>query len=697
MAAAVPPGFVDLQTASMKMGHDVNIMGVATDVMPSVKSKGSDYMCSFTLADTSFSYPGEGLRVRFFNKEIQSLPKFQGTGDVVILRGVKIKSFSGMTIALSSYSTTWLVFPANSIPKQAHSKFLQIRHEKDPRVRVVSTAQMLYAVFLCNSQDRSTFKTIAMTPAQECTISVSEPAPAMPLQRREKFSLIKDLQIDRFYDLVGQVVKIYPSNDCVELSITDYTANQLLYNYEWGGVGGGDDSREGDEFNYTRRNLTKKAWPGPFGRMTLMVTLWPPHSYFAQSDVKEQQFVLLQNVRIKFSKDAKVEGSMHTDARYSDKIGVVVLKDFTYDRVKNVLRRKLEYSKKFKVESERFIEESRNQKRKQAEPSKRARKKVRKQQKEQLKEQKGREGSNKNVENEAPHAMPVSKSNKQELNRNIQCSHPAVPPRALSSILSLTTHASKTENGTPYTLPFQNMNCRTTVRIIDFWPPDLADFAVRCRRRSEFDVLSEIEDNDTTDDQSDGSEEEERGWEWRFGLVLEDAMGSKHEKKETMKVYVADKDADFLLKLSAENLRASPQALDTLREKLFLLWGDLEERKSNLEPLPSSSSSSSLPLQPAFGNKQPNPNPSAAGGKSGDRPKSMPFQCCIKEYGIRARNRRRADADADAADSDVDDENEDEDGQDANHTRKEKKTTDERGGNLLGWERRWRMWGVTIS
>lgn len=96
------------------------------------------------------------------------------------------------------------------------------------------------------------------------------------------------------------------------------------------------------------------------------------------------------------------------------------------------------------------------------------------------------------------------------------------------------------------------MNCRTTVRIIDFWPSDLADFAVRCRRRSEFDVLSENEDDDTTDDQSDGSEEEERGWEWRFGLVLEDAMGSKNEKKDTMTVYVADKDADFLLRLSAE-------------------------------------------------------------------------------------------------------------------------------------------------
>lgn len=65
-------------------------------------------------------------------------------------------------------------------------------------------------------------------------------------------------------------------------------------------------------------------------------------------------------------------------------------------------------------------------------------------------------------------------------------------------------------------------------------------------------MLSENEENETTDDQSDGLGDEERGWEWRFGLVLEDAMGSKNEKKDTMTVYVADKDAEFLLKLDAE-------------------------------------------------------------------------------------------------------------------------------------------------
>lgn len=420
MASAVPPGFIDLQTASTKVSREVNIIGVATDVKPPTKSRGSDYMCTFTLADASSSSLGDGLQVRFFRPDRESMPKFQGIGDVVVLRNIKMKSYKGMTMAVSTWTTAWLVFSAASIPKQAPSNFRQIKHEKDPRAKVPSNAEILYAISLCNSQDRSTFKPIQS--ANEPNFHVSEVPPVIQLQRRERFSLIKDVQIDMFYDLVGQVVKIYPNNGCVELSITDYTTNQLLYNYEWGVTGRGEDSREGDEFNYISRNSINRKWPGPFGRMTLTVTLWPPHSYFAQSDVSERDFVFLRNARIRFSKDAKMEGSMHTDQKFTDRIDVSILKDHSDDRVKNVLRRKLEYSKLFEVQSEQFIEEARSQKRKHTEPgqnlSKKQAKKRRKQQKDQPKEQEFREEFKEKGENEALPSLPLPKSNKQEFNRN---------------------------------------------------------------------------------------------------------------------------------------------------------------------------------------------------------------------------------------------------------------------------------------
>lgn len=143
----------------------------------------------------------------------------------------------------------------------------------------------------------------------------------------------------------------------------------------------------------------------------------------------------------------------------------------------------------------------------------------------------------------------------------VQCSHSSFSPRPLSSILSLETHAITTAKGTPCTLPFQNIKSRATVRIIDFFPSNLADFAVPCRQASEYDVLSEMEDKDSEHQEYNSLDEKnanentvanEQRWEWRFGLVLEDAMGSKNEEKAIMTVYIADQDAEFLLKLDAQ-------------------------------------------------------------------------------------------------------------------------------------------------
>ena len=110
---------------------------------------------------------------------------------------------------------------------------------------------------------------------------------------RQKFSLIKDVEIATYYDLIGQVVKIYPSNGKTDLYITDYSPNQLLYFYEWGQGEEGFEARDGDEFGYvSRSSKNAKKWPGPFGKLTLAVTLWSPHSAYAQGQVKEGDFCL---------------------------------------------------------------------------------------------------------------------------------------------------------------------------------------------------------------------------------------------------------------------------------------------------------------------------------------------------------------------------------------------------------------------
>ena len=113
---------------------------------------------------------------------------------------------------------------------------------------------------------------------------------------------------DKYYDLVGQVIKLYASSGGrVELYITDYTMNKLLWEYH---REESEANREGDQYGYIPQTSESKKWPGPWGKHTLTVTLWTPHSDFAQENVKVNDFVRLQNVHVKWSKDAKAGGHM---------------------------------------------------------------------------------------------------------------------------------------------------------------------------------------------------------------------------------------------------------------------------------------------------------------------------------------------------------------------------------------------------
>lgn len=379
MSSAVPSGFVDLFAASSRLSAQVDIIGVVTDIMPPSRSKGPDWIYTFSIADPTFGGDyDQGLKIRFFKPTESELPKIQGTGDVIVLRSMKIMQWSGTTMAISSRNSTWTIFTASSIPEEAPSNNIQLKYIKEARAPIPSPEIMLHAICLCNSRDRSSFsEPISKPPILPQAMSAkTSPSAAnsftpAPYSRRDKFSLIKDVVIDNFYDVIGQVVKIFPNNGCVELYITDYTSNNLLYNYEWGIDDNEAISRDGDDYGYVPRASSRRQWPGPFGKMTMTVTLWPPHSYFANANVKELDFVHLRNMRVKYSRDAKMEGSLHSDTLWPDRVDVTILKDNREDdRVKDALRRKLEYTKRFKIQSQAFVEDVRGQKRKTAEDDK---------------------------------------------------------------------------------------------------------------------------------------------------------------------------------------------------------------------------------------------------------------------------------------------------------------------------------------
>lgn len=365
MSSALPRGFLDINSALSRLNAEVNLMGVVTDFLAPAPSRGTDLMSSFSLADPSYGgVCNDGLKVRFFRPLASEMPAIRGTGDVVLLRNIKIKEWSGMTVGLSTRATSWVVFPAESIPAKAPSSaVLQLQNVKIARGLAPTPSEMHYAICLCNSRDRSTFTTPSSLPTASAVTPTSCNAPS-PTPFKDKFSLLKDMHVDAFYNLVGQVVRLYPSNGRVELYVTDYTRNCLVWDYPEPDDGNGF-GREGDEYNYTARCSGNKKWNGPYGKMTLTVTLWGDNAYFVQQNIKEDDFVHLRNVHIKYSKDAKAEGALHTDRRYPDRIDVTILKNIDDDdRVKDVLRRKRDYWKKFSNKAEDLAHQARALKRK---------------------------------------------------------------------------------------------------------------------------------------------------------------------------------------------------------------------------------------------------------------------------------------------------------------------------------------------
>ena len=398
-------------------------------------------MCTFSIADHALGAEyDDGLKVRFFRPVQDELPKVQSSGDVVLLRNLRIKDYQGMTMGLSTHNTSWTVFEASTIPKRAPANALNIKSFKSRQAPQPKHSEALYAIELCNLRDRDSDKKFDVPmPTQDPSPSSFEPSTTSSLATeisstpvssrasfggRDKFSLVKDLQIDTFYDLIGQVVKIYPNMGRLEMYVTDYTSNNMLYRYEWDKPEK-ENAQYSDDYNYSSKNSKSSKWPGPYGQMTIMVTMWPPHSHFALSHVKEWDFVQLQNVRAKLDKDSKLEAMLSEDRWHPSKINVKVLNDHSDDRIKDVLRRKREYNEKFKVQSVQFVNQIRNQNKEGKPLSKGQKRKKQKLEREKAKLQRLEDSSEKPKlqdheyhyhEDQLP--LPLPKSSKDRLNKN---------------------------------------------------------------------------------------------------------------------------------------------------------------------------------------------------------------------------------------------------------------------------------------
>lgn len=244
-----------------------------------------------------------------------------------------------------------------------------------------------------------------------------------------------------------------------------------------------------------------------------------------------------------------------------------------------------------------------------------------------------------------------------DLTRSVKCEYENKPISTFEDILDPLYHKTKI-NGKEIELqlPFVNWNYRADVRVINFMPPDLRDFS-QPKKMSEYAMLSDYEESDADSDEERGSIADRaavRQWEWRFFLELEDANSSKDKrgKKKTLWVAVNNFSAQCLLNLDASDLHRDEDSLHVLRDRLFLLWGELEEKKSIGEE------NKRRAARAALLNTNLNRPPSHSSDDEGPAPQkqeaelrssqisNLPFSCCIRQYGVKVREKDPAKADA---------------------------------------------------
>ncbi|OKL57574.1 hypothetical protein UA08_07010 [Talaromyces atroroseus] len=653
MPAAIPPRFVSVDTAKSTQGHH-NLIGVVVDCLSKSKTGGTSFVVTFTIKDADYGKGNQswtGLKIKYFNNNEHRLPDLR-VNDVILLRRLRVRPYQGSLLGIASNTdnVAWAVF------RQPEERASLAIPACSPGSSALNLEETTYANWLLDTLARSRSNTSSTPVERHRTEPSTDPIGAKQqntavAKKRDRFSLIKNLSMDTFVDLTVHVVKTWYQDDRVHLYVTDYTVNKSLFDYrdKSDDDADGDGGTFGDEFGFMTRNTReKRTWEGPMGRMTVQVTLWDPHSTYAKENVREDSYVALSNVRVKTDKmNGIMEGVMHTDKKFPHKLGIRILdEDDDEPRFADLKKRKREYWRQNRMNKRKVAEDFGEE---DGVPKKNA-KKRRKEQLRQKKQQEQRQRQQRKEEGQTE--IPIAVISAKGPNPHIQAKDPSRACRKLSEILANESHNISLPGNIQYRLPFQNVKYRTVVRVVDFFPPDIADFAVPYRPRrysapsSSSSSSSENEDGDDINPHTAGIR-----WEWRFCLLVEDDKAAPGQARDRIKLFVSGAEAEFLLKLDAVNLRENRSILNRLKEKLCVLWGDLEEYKN-------------------------------AGMRDGQQkgPSQRPFTCCVKEYGVRCTCQRKAIlGDGDDSDSNG------------------VVLGPEHNQHCLGWERRFALFGTTIN
>ncbi|CZS94473.1 uncharacterized protein RCO7_10094 [Rhynchosporium graminicola] len=685
-ALALPPGFKTIMEIR-DLPHDqlvrkvlVSLVGIVKDFQPPMQTSGTDFKCTIELIDHSIQHENYGIKFVIFWPE-QAMPRISGPGDVVLLRNVKAQMYSGTVSFITTFPTECHVLSASEFSEPSFAASKARWRSFPPKFKVPSLVETEYAVWA--KGHASEFDLPSDHEFHERSFQA--------MKINDKFSLLRDVKPEKFYNILGQVIRVHDRMDVLSVYLSDYTANSEFYNNAWCPGGPPSEGQDGDVYGYTKP-MTKdsKDWPGPFGKMSIQLNLYDEHAEFVREHVKIDQWVLLSNVHVKYGKmGGLLEGYLRGDRqRFDGKIQVQIMKRSEIPngddpRWIDGLRRKREYEKKHEAQKKALLceDDGLGNKRKaedNGEPKLNSK---------QRRIKKRAEADQKGV------ALEAKEAERSDLNGNIKCCFQERAPVSLIEILE-PEHALQT-SGPGYLSPFTLRKYRANVRIVNYAPERIEDFSV-WRRESEYDMLSEYSGGENTDLEEDmrsyksGKGFAKKIWEWRFWLQVEDAGSSSRSKipKERMWLLVDNASAQGLLGLDddAANLRKNSELLASLKEQLFKLWGDLEEQKSaklskqsnkSDEP-PPPSFESTTGTRPTFG-EQPDLDSDSEGEGSvvkiskgistksyadrsqgvilpiisaGDdddgslKPRNKAFTCCIQQYGVKVHEDDPSKADA---------------------------------------------------
>ncbi|KAL2258545.1 hypothetical protein VTK26DRAFT_8111 [Humicola hyalothermophila] len=641
----LPSNFTEIRAIieeHVSPGSFVNVMGLVKDLQLPVATRGDDYKCTLMLYDLSIEDEDNGIEFNIF-RPAANMPDV-GAADIIVLTNVKVQRYRGGPLSLiANRSSSILVYSAAKIPRPPASAQDALKPPRGPDKHVPTAQENLYVSHLYHKINKYSF------PGEEEFKARTERS----LNIRNKFSLLKDVQEGRFYDLIAQVAKDPGGQyDIMTLYVSDYTENPNFHDQtedglkELGAV-------DGDPFGYTTGATASKKWVGPYGKMSIQITCFEPHASFIRDQVSAGQWVSLRNVQIKYGRDYKyLEGFLREDRDLNrTRINVEILEtddpESVDPRLKEAIRRYRDYKKKEKqrikdLQSARAA----GQKRRASGPgdtgsSKQRRKAIR------AAERKEQEKGVGRVEAE------IGAS----LNDQIIYERHNVPYSTIESILEPTRHQTTIdERSATLIMPFVCAKYLCRARVVDFYPPALEDFA-RGRKPSPLDVLSDNESDPDcfSSSASDGDTSSDNlTWEWRFALQLEDPAAppstttrttSTSRPRPRLWAFVDDIAAQCLTGLNATDLRRDAETLDALRERMSILWGNLEEckaqsssRKRKKEGTMRGQTSAQRVL------KQRPPDSSDEEGDDGGTEawavSNQPFGCCIQQYGIYDKNKK---------------------------------------------------------